>query len=152
MKVIFLDFDGVLNTPANWGKRPLIPNAITPELVRRVSDLVVETDAHVVISSTWRHFETLDALRDALHAAGFVYPNMIIGVTPRLNLRRDQEIRRWLDDNNVQHAVIDYVVLDDDSAGDGNFAEVEGHWVHVDYDVGLSVADCLDAKCILGVA
>ena len=48
MKVLFLDFDGVITTPASkWN--------ISKELLMRVKRICDKTDAKLVISSSWQH-------------------------------------------------------------------------------------------------
>ena len=63
MKVVFLDVDGVLNTAKtfervynsfkNSGKRELEIDSFRLEYLKKITD---ETDAKIVLSSTWRRF------------------------------------------------------------------------------------------------
>jgi hypothetical protein len=54
MKVIFLDIDGVLNTPAT--PRPITDSrTVDPVLLDRLNTLLQETHSVVVLTSTWRH-------------------------------------------------------------------------------------------------
>ena len=131
MKVIFLDFDGVLNG-ADWlrktqngnvdpaGYAHYINNPCDPELVSRLNRIVATTNAKIVISSSWRIGYTLAALRGFLKKAGFEHPHSIYDRTPRLNGADDQrgdEIQAWLDRyiETEKHHVETYVILDDDS-------------------------------------
>lgn len=50
LKVIFLDIDGVLNTFGQQYGYPMVD----PELAKRFNRIVADTDARVVISSSWR--------------------------------------------------------------------------------------------------
>ncbi len=123
MRVLFLDFDGVLNS-RSWFERNIqaIQESTTllqrgeqeldPELVRRVSDLVVETNARVVISSTWRRLHSLEAINTMLVAAGWQAPPAI-STTPRTQEGfRGHEVNLWL----AEHPeVTRHVILDDDS-------------------------------------
>jgi hypothetical protein len=54
MKVIFLDIDGVLNTTAT-PKPANDSRVVDPMLLARFRKLLFDTDAEVVLSSTWRH-------------------------------------------------------------------------------------------------
>ena len=58
MRVVFLDFDGVLNTDTEEGfsaDGELWSAAwLEPVLVMRLSELCARADASVVISSSWR--------------------------------------------------------------------------------------------------
>lgn len=146
MKVIFLDMDGVLNTQANWGKRGA--EALTPELVKRVSDLADRTGAVVVITSTWRVIHPLPTLQAWLTLNGFRDRTLIIGATPdfaRFGQKRQDEIADWL-----HHVYVDkWVVLDDDTIGDNEWDKVSGHFVKVDSRVGLSEENVKEAELIL---
>lgn len=121
MKVIFLDFDGVLNSHAWWELRPkpfvgikrsrIDDLEICPENIRQLNAIVSETGAKVVVSSTWRLTRTVKELRDILHRNGFI--GDVIDKTPVLpSRRRGLEIQDWID-NNCKDCV--FVILDDDS-------------------------------------
>ena len=51
--IIFLDFDGVLNTMRTACKRPLETEALDIEMVQRLAILCTDLDAEVVVSSSW---------------------------------------------------------------------------------------------------
>ncbi|MGE0444532.1 MAG: HAD domain-containing protein [Vicinamibacterales bacterium] len=106
MKVIFLDFDGVLNTPQTWAHHDKL--GLDVERVALLQSLCELTGAVVVISSTWRMVHALEDLRVMLAERGF--RGEVIGATPALLPKRSDEIRAWLDDH---HEVTHYVVLDD---------------------------------------
>lgn len=121
MKVIFLDFDGVLN---------VIPQGhddfggiFHPEFVENLGKILEETGAKLVISSTWRHMGLIKLNEMWKHRG---YPGEIIGITPDLRWRtrpdkletneeeysRGDEIESWL---NLHPEVTNYVILDDDN-------------------------------------
>jgi len=54
MKIIFLDFDGVIRIPFPTGG-PEIDAEFSSERMKRVARLAVETGAQIVVSSDWRH-------------------------------------------------------------------------------------------------
>ncbi len=126
MKVVFLDFDGVLNgTVENKGERGGLAEfgtalwcseQIDEALVERLNAIVEATDAVVVISSSWRNVHPLNKLRQMLYIAGF--RGSVIGDTPRLHRRpdgvpqhREHEIQAWLD--AAGSGVTSFVILDD---------------------------------------
>ncbi len=126
MKVIFLDFDGVLNCDSTKDRipHPLFPNmrviGLDTDKVKRVCDVAMATGAKVVISSTWREFYKLDDLRSLLKRYGWSDDVEIIGVTPTdvrhrmsslISTRSDRgdEIAAWLQ----QVPVKSFVVIDD---------------------------------------
>ena len=110
MKVIFLDIDGVLAIRSSLRKGCW---QLDPGGVGRLNRLVRETQAKIVVSSTWRIGRTLDQLKEVLAEQG-VKIEPIIGVTPRTQMNgcRGDDIQRWLTDNP---GVEVFVILDDDA-------------------------------------
>jgi len=127
LRVIFLDFDGVLNgltrntgrcdaTVGEYGSPIWCAEQIDSGLVEQLNKIVEATGAVVVISSSWRNAHHLNKLREMLKVAGF--RGSIIGDTPRLHRtpdgvpkHRHDEIQMWLD--AVGDAVESFVILDD---------------------------------------
>ena len=107
-KVIFLDFDGVISTPAVHFQ------GFDPECIERLKRIIDETNAFIVITLTWRKLHSLIELKDMLHQVGI--SRRVLGVTDITDDRRDDQIQRWLDmthPRNVQ--VKNIVVIDDDT-------------------------------------
>ena len=83
MKIIFLDFDGVITTlKSNW--------AIDNEKVELVKQICDATGAKIVISSSWRRYtleQTLEKITNQEKVYGhnpFPYPEYIVGITSRM--------------------------------------------------------------------
>lgn len=116
LKVVFLDFDGVVSTQnSGWN--------IDPAKVALIDRLCQETGAQIVVSSSWRIGETPESLQKIL---GCQSP--VIGLTPwpRNDVVRGDEIRAWLKSHGRD--VEAYVILDDETdAGHGH----DGHFVWV---------------------
>ena len=113
MKIIFLDFDGVLNSH-NWYKvRSTFVDGhsiqaqypfyeIDPSAITNLNRIISETGAKVVVSSTWRLGRTPTQLMDILKPCGFV--GEIIDCTPHMrflkgyddSVPRGCEIKGWL--------------------------------------------------------
>ncbi len=129
MRLIFLDFDGVLNwSKCMWrwdgtknfklkeGERGGM-FGLDPERVAMLTALVERTGAKVVISSTWRLH---DDWRPALEQAGFDVDRHVIGITPHMpGRKRGHEVARWFREC-VRHGVelhedSAYACIDDDS-------------------------------------
>lgn len=112
MRVVFLDIDGVLNNIASAAEGV----DIIPEKVILVRQLCKATDAHIVISSTWRIIHSLEFLREMLYRTGLKCGSkygQVIDVTPDSTKgHRGTEIQQWLDEHPE---VTDFVILDDDS-------------------------------------
>jgi len=144
LRVIFSDFDGVLNTHARGGY--LLEQA----QVERLDRLARETGAVVVVSSWWRWIG-VQRLRDDLASAGF--HGRLIGRTPWLgetsawdHFERGVEIDavlRYLGDR-----VESFVILDD-HARMGNLLP---YLVQTTAEEGLTEGDIEAAKEILRTA
>lgn len=138
-RVIFLDFDGVLNSwryvreEQEAGRRVQLHNpdhVLDRAAVRVLNRIVRRSGARVVISSTWRFLHPLPKLRAMLRAAGF--RGAVIDSTPVRHVERCHEIREWLD---AHPEVTTYVAIDDDVD-----AHIEGHFVRTHFDAGLTAA------------
>ena len=155
VKVIFLDFDGVLNSLAflNGGAHEL--GDLDPAAVARLERLVARSGAKVVISSTWRLKYSPAELRARLAAQGFT--GEIIDCTPELPagsvpasgyfFPRCQEIRAWLTSRRV--APERFVILDDADFEVDELAELQSCFVRTDVAHGLVDADVEIALRIL---
>lgn len=123
MKIIFLDFDGVLNShwymlefPKEWNSGMAVEGQIDPESVALVNKIVEDTGAVVVISSAWRLVRSLDDLTRMLANKGF--KGEVIGITPdlaHLGKRRGDEIQEWIDTSPLKDQIESFVILDDNS-------------------------------------
>ncbi len=122
MRVLFLDFDGVLNS-TEWFERNIQAirestsllqrgeQELDPVLVERVSALVAETNTSVVISSTWRILHSLENINEMLLRRGWTAPPAI-GVTDRTQTGfRGHEVNMWL----AEHPQFTHHVILDDS-------------------------------------
>lgn len=123
MNIIFLDIDGVLNSLDSvlafrddghlfWSDRK---ESLDPVSVGLLQHLCEETDAKIVISSTWRKLYSEQEFRDIFASYGWEnFP--ILGMTTTDKVHPDSwargyEIQDWLDNNPWKN----YVILDDDS-------------------------------------
>jgi len=126
MKVLFLDFDGVLG-PCYF--KPRARHECFPEAglhqgcqdqIRRVIDV---TGCKVVVSSDWRTSHSLEELRALLLDAGVV-PSLdtVVGMTPVLprggprrkdNQPRGAEIDAWLSAYDFDPAYDSFAIVDD---------------------------------------
>lgn len=127
MKYLFLDIDGVLNTGQH--SNCLVDNGLCetdadgylfdPEAVRNLEYIIEETDAEIVITSTWRLNGDMQALWHNRNLAGEV-----IGITPTIQKEKaigkikiwhghkGMEVEAWLEDNAI--APYKYAILDDE--------------------------------------
>ena len=130
MKVVFLDIDGVLNTPKLIKKFGF--DFIDDILVALVAKIVRETNAEIVLSSTWRIEDKNKKLVDqALARHGLE----IFDSTPVMKVEggwveRHEEIRAWLENKQVQK----FAIIDD-----WEDAAIEGSFFKTDENIGLTV-------------
>ena len=107
MKVIFLDFDGVLNI--TQGKNPtyLKEFHFEPILVKNLNNLLQKiTDLKIIVTSSWR--DDLEDAIDQLNKVGFSYEERILGSTEDLG-HRGEEILKVLELLDIEK----YLVIDD---------------------------------------
>lgn len=115
--VIFLDFDGVINTiQYDEHKKRLryfferdgkVNNRTAVEFVNMIGE---KFDAKVVVSSTWR-MSGLDKMKQILGNSGLRLD--VIDITPRIpDAKRGIEIQKWLDNHKE---VNNFIIIDDDS-------------------------------------
>lgn len=158
IRLIFLDVDGVLNCLGQYaveasdevitGSPAMFLNRYC---LRRLVGLVHDTQASLVLSSTWRdNGELKSALWEALVDEGLP-ENAFIGQTPIINSRlRPYEIKAWLDTHLQESASkgrCSWIVLDDMQLGHAQ--EIKDHFVWIDPHVGLSDKDVGKAKSMM---
>lgn len=156
MKVIFLDFDGVITTKKTRYK-------LDPEKLELLKQILNETDAKLVISSSWRKY-TLEATKEYLskisHFVPFPFPFIddIVGVTERLTVQCKDEIyhsvprgmeiqlfiKKWNKHNDDK--IENYIIIDDD---DDMLVSQQCHFVHTYWKTGLNKRDVKKAIKIL---
>lgn len=118
MKIIFLDFDGVISThEKRW--------RLDMEKIELLKEIVDKTDAKIVVSSSWkRGFTEVDNFIKSLYNGSRNkdlnnvtifnwFANSIYDITDNNGSWRGDEIQRWIDKHNEE--IESYVILDDDS-------------------------------------
>ena len=165
MNVVFLDFDGVLNTDAyqvhlratgkpGWDD---FGQLFDPEAIgnlKRILDAV--PDVRIVVESTWKA-EGLDHLRRMWKARNL--PGELYDVTPDIfneelltidlshpdnikkieGIGKGKEISAWLEHHGGD---CKYVIFDDAAEFSG---ELAGHHIHVGHDIGITADDAMKA-------
>ena len=123
MKVLFLDFDGVMNSVASFvynNRQNLMGVTDTPThrsfcpISSSNLQYILEElpDVQVVVTSSWRKHKTLSALQE-IFKTNNILPERMIGDTPiSKSGYRGAEVEMYL----KQHPeVTSFVILDDDS-------------------------------------
>jgi len=154
MKVIFLDFDGVLNSEEMFAAKTVngtiyIPeefpySEICPNAINRLNHIIEQTGAVVCVSSTWRLGRKRTELQELLAHVGF--KGTVIGKTPDFREgypSRGKEIAAWLKQTLEAREIESFVILDDD---DDMLPEQQANFVKTSFKKGLT--DELAAKAI----
>jgi histidinol phosphatase-like enzyme len=160
-KVLFLDFDGVLNsersaavvhsiTGENGYGLPYEELALTkanlkldPIALRLLEYIVLTTKCDIVISSTWRMHLSLDKFTEIFKVYGLTIPGPIDKTSENEFRKRGSEIEKWLADHNEYTS---YVIIDDSS---DMLPYQENNFVQTDYEFGLRREDANKAIGIL---
>lgn len=128
MKVLFLDIDGVINTGSaevgfHWSNMK-VDSDLSPSALYHLHEIIEYTGCKIVISSTWRHGESLETMK-----GWFLDPlisDAIIGKTPCFEFKeelkdksgrvqRGEEIYWWVNEGPYKDEITRYAVLDDDN-------------------------------------
>jgi hypothetical protein len=138
--ICFLDIDGVLNNKSFLLNNPGLE--INPECIQLLNKLLKETNASVVISSSWRIGQSIYWLQNMLEKVGFKYPERIIGATISDSKgQRGDEIDLWLRQIHVDA----FVILDDDD----DMNVVQDMLVQTSFETGLLEEHVEKAKQII---
>lgn len=147
--ILFLDIDGVLN-----GREPHPVTGyctINKECVNRLESILEDTNAQIVLSSSWRYLVhggsmTLDGLRYLLNTH-HINGSRLIGITKQDEHggtnERGKQIQDWITENNYTGR---YLVLDDMDLGISDF---EHPLLITDGKVGLTDSDAELAIALL---
>jgi len=146
MKLIFLDFDGVLNSTQYFimcenkyiegsrGDRDI--DSMCPISMSNLNHIMDQCeDVRIVISSSWRVGRGIKELKRILAKNEFKHEDKVIGKTPnhsRLDVR-GVEIQEWIDKKFIE--IDDFVILDDDE----DMGKLKSHLYKTNPKHGLSL-------------
>lgn len=160
MKILFLDFDGVLNSwqSVYWEKRHEISSKtiLCPIAMSNLDELMkVTPNLRIVVSSTWRKYIPIDDLKKILSEQGFKSAERIIDYTiyKQSGLKFSQtgerwgEIKEWLDEHPE---VTQWAIVDDNKVTSDPNPTVEARLVRTDPRVGLDWYKTDALRAILG--
>lgn len=145
MKVIFLDFDGVITTlESRWNI-----DSEKCKLVKRICD---ETGAKIVISSSWRK-SNLEYTMKQFSKESFLLYDYVVDVTKRLSISgsasitipRGVEILEYIESHD---SITNYVILDDDT---DMLLWQRNHFVHTSTYEGINEKNVEQAIKILNM-
>lgn len=147
MKVVFLDFDGVLNsdeTPDNLD--------FSKFAIQELNTLIAKTGAKIVVSSDWRRGRSVSELQSILEIWGFT--GEIVGKTKvwnetsgwmsfsELERNRVKEIKQYLSEHPE---ITTWIAIDD-----MDLPLSSDHFVRTNPEIGLSHKNVEEAIELLG--
>lgn len=149
-KIIFLDVDGVLNSDhfiaeyldEHPNENPISEDVLDKHAINRVYNIVTQTGALIVVSSSWRWDEAAyKALKRQLSEGGVsiydcTHTELIY------SHGRAQEIQQWLDENKCDN----FVIIDD---AEITIPELAAHHVKTTFLEGLNDTKMNEAISIL---
>ena len=142
--IIFLDFDGVVETiywekdiNGTWSFN--VHKAGREELNNKqaigwLNELYSKVPYDIVVSSTWRIGMSVEDLQNLLLRSGFNPEIKVIDKTPVLYQQRGYEIQKWIEDHNFKGK---FVIIDDDS----DMCELLPVLVRCDCQLGFTIYD-----------
>ncbi len=148
--IIFLDFDGVLNskyTKEKWKGWA----GIEDEKLQLLKDIVDNTKSIIVLTSSWRHSWDFASYKEPESSTGnYIYRKfkengLIIRSKTESLGGRGKEIKAWLD--KYPHG--NWLVLDDEYFNDFDECGIIPHLVKTDFGKGLTEDDVKKAKKML---
>jgi hypothetical protein len=126
-----LDIDGVLNSRNScvknhnklikkYGNHENIPvyeqiliNNPDPSAIKNLNTIIQETEAQIVLSSTWRD-EAVILMWNRFFAMCGLH-GVICGITKYLQTNRGREINDWINTSSIKNKLESFVILDDDN-------------------------------------
>jgi len=137
--VIFLDFDGVMDTGYYDSilEKNGMPNCnrfgaiFDPCCISNLRYIIDKTGADIVISSSWKEDMAFSEILEMWAVRNL--PGKVIDVTPTISNHRGDEIDAWLSKHRVYR---DYVIIDDLDADNFNKHQINHLYVVNPY-VGL---------------
>lgn len=140
MKIIFLDIDGVLNYRSFFDKdcnklilikdHEFLSSLIDYKKIDLVNQIIEQTGAKIVLSTTWRDSMALNAMRHVFKKIGL--KGFILSSTPTCGSCRSDEIQQWLDEFDKE--VESFVILDDED----DMGSLKNRLVQTSYETGLT--------------
>lgn len=151
MKIIFLDFDGVMDNAKydiylnkhNLPEKDEFGVLFDPDCIAALAKIVVHTGAKIVISSSWKDFMTKEEIDQMWQKRKL--PGEVIDVTPSISRHRGDEIATWL---NLCPNKCQYVILDDQPREQFNTDQYD-HLIITNGFYGLTISDAQRAIEIL---
>lgn len=154
MKVIFLDFDGVLNCVKSKSRAPFSQLVwyvgLDSDKMRNLAKIVQETDAKIVLTTTWRDHYTIGAYKQEDPVGKYVnnkFRKVELKIYDKIQrgkrFDRGRGVNVWLDEHPE---VTNFVILDDEEMGYYNDYDLfDPHFVKTLWDGHGLTENCANA-------
>lgn len=137
MKIIFLDFDGVMDTAHydNYLNYMGLPEkdkfgiVFDPDCVRNLGRIIDATGADIVVTSTWKDFMTYKEILEMWEYRKL--PGFVTDTTPTCSRHRGDEIDACLEECRTE---CEYIIIDDMDESQFNEHQYERLFVVNPYD------------------
>ena len=147
MNILFLDFDGVLNSSIGFERdKPRTAFYFAPECVENLKTVLdALPELKIVVSSAWRECASMSKLRRIFRKYGLP-GGRIVGITPTAlsDYMRGHEIQSWLD-SQPPGRVERFIILDDDS----DMADLMPYLVQTKDETGFTRKNAEEVICRL---
>lgn len=130
MKVIFLDFDGVLNSDEYFERTKddkINRSEFDVNSLKILREIISLTDAKIVVTSTWKVLRRFDKVKEYLKSQGI----LVYDTTRKIDFKRGEEIRDYLSSHKD---ISEFVIVDDEVFPD--FNELTKYLVKTDFYSG----------------
>ena len=156
MKVIFLDFDGVLNCVKSKSRAPFSyePDiwyvGLDSDKMRNLAKIIQETDAKIVLTTTWRDYYTIGAYKQESQVGKYMnnkFRKLGLKIYDKIQrgkrFDRGRGVKVWLEEHPE---VTDFVILDDEEMGYYNDYDLfDPHFVKTFWDGHGLTENCANA-------
>lgn len=162
-KIIFLDFDGVVNTPGiyslyekrkgkkviecryAWPQDGFVNNLEAVYLLNTLYDVI---HYEIVITSTWREHERSHTAEECLRNSGLDKKIKVIGKLDK-GINRSALINKWIEDNKFTG---DYLIFDDEDFytekgyyRPKNYKEMSKKFIKIKHSDGITLSNVREA-------
>lgn len=151
LKVLFLDFDGVLNSLPFLRRYTGDGVGLDPACMALLQHIVESTGAVIVLSTSWREYwnrveAECDPIGCRINEVFREYGLTVWDKTPQLRQRREEEIQTWLEAHEAE--VAQFAVVDDTLLGapflSGHFVKTVGYTTGLDQSAAEQVIAILN--------
>ena len=156
MKVILLDFDGVLNCSTSKSRAPFPAPpefcyiGLDSDKIRNLAKIVQKTDAKIVLTTTWREHYEIGAYKQMDPVGKYMnnkFRKFGLKIYDKIQrgkrFDRGRDVKVWLDEHPQ---VTDFVILDDEEIGYYNDYDLfDPHFVKTLWDGHGLTENCANA-------